>query len=109
MKADTAQPDLFFNEPLSPLHFERQAQARGYSLVAGIDEAGRGPLAGPVVAAAVILPETFDLPGLTDACRSVLRATLGGLTPVDVKAGLETMELLHHNDSMPTRLKLLPH
>ena len=67
MKADAVQPDLFFSEPLSPLHFERQAQARGYSFVAGIDEAGRGPLAGPVVAAAVILPETFDLPGLTDS------------------------------------------
>jgi ribonuclease HII len=36
-------------------------------LVAGVDEAGRGPLAGPVVAAAVILPETFSLPGLTDS------------------------------------------
>ncbi len=36
-------------------------------LIAGIDEAGRGCLAGPVVAAAVILPDTFDLPGLTDS------------------------------------------
>jgi ribonuclease HII len=35
--------------------------------IAGIDEAGRGCLAGPVVAAACILPETFDLPGLTDS------------------------------------------
>lgn len=36
-------------------------------LTAGLDEAGRGCLAGPVVAAAVILPEVFDLPGLTDS------------------------------------------
>ena len=36
-------------------------------LMAGIDEAGRGCLAGPVVAAAVILPEAYDLPGLTDS------------------------------------------
>jgi ribonuclease HII len=36
---------------------------------AGVDEAGRGPLAGPVVAAAVILPERFDLPGLADSKR----------------------------------------
>jgi ribonuclease HII len=58
----------FFDEPfLSTLHFEQQAQARGYRAIAGIDEAGRGPLAGPVVAAAVILPEKFDLPGLTDS------------------------------------------
>lgn len=37
------------------------------TLIAGVDEAGRGPLIGPVVAAAVILPETFDLPELTDS------------------------------------------
>jgi len=63
----TVQPDLFASEPLSSLHFEQQAWARGYHFVAGIDEAGRGPLAGPVVAAAVILPERFELPGLTDS------------------------------------------
>ena len=67
MCAMSSQPDLFANEPLSPLHFEAQARLRGFRVVAGIDEAGRGPLAGPVVAAAVILPETFDLPGLTDS------------------------------------------
>lgn len=36
-------------------------------MIAGVDEVGRGPLAGPVVTAAVILPDTFDLPGLTDS------------------------------------------
>jgi len=36
-------------------------------LIAGVDEAGRGPLAGSVVAAAVILPDSYDLPGLTDS------------------------------------------
>lgn len=39
------------------------------ALVAGVDEAGRGPLAGPVVAAAVVLPLRFSLPGLTDSKR----------------------------------------
>ena len=39
----------------------------GWSQVAGVDEAGRGCLAGPVVAAAVILPSGFELPGLTDS------------------------------------------
>lgn len=47
--------------------FERQARDKGYKYICGIDEVGRGPLAGPVVAAAVILPEEFYLPGLTDS------------------------------------------
>ena len=47
--------------------FERAAQARGYRCVAGIDEAGRGPLAGPVSAAAVLLPEGFHLDKLNDS------------------------------------------
>jgi ribonuclease HII len=41
------------------VRIEEQGYARGYSYIAGIDEAGRGPLAGPVVAAAVILPQGF--------------------------------------------------
>jgi ribonuclease HII len=49
------------------LHFEGLARRQGYLRIAGIDEAGRGPLAGPVVAAAVILPDRFDLPGLNDS------------------------------------------
>lgn len=59
--------ELFPQPAISPLHFECRAKAMGYRLVAGVDEAGRGPLAGPVVAAAVILPECFDLPGLNDS------------------------------------------
>lgn len=47
--------------------FERKYRDEGYRLIAGIDEAGRGPLAGPVVAAAVILPEDFYLLGLDDS------------------------------------------
>lgn len=53
--------------PLDTLEFERSMQTQGYRAIAGVDEAGRGPLAGPVVAAAVILPSQFDLPGLTDS------------------------------------------
>ena len=46
---------------------EKQLHAEGYNLVCGVDEAGRGPLAGPVCAAAVILPEDCELPGLNDS------------------------------------------
>ena len=49
------------------MQYEKNALAEGHSRVCGIDEAGRGPLAGPVVAAAVILPPDFELPGLTDS------------------------------------------
>lgn len=47
--------------------FEARARARGYRTVAGVDEAGRGPLAGPVVAAAVILPPGFCDPAVRDS------------------------------------------
>ena len=55
------------NEVFDPTYYEKQLRLQGVTLIAGIDEAGRGPLAGPVVAAAVILPEHFDLLGLTDS------------------------------------------
>ena len=47
--------------------FEKKAHDLGHQIVAGIDEAGRGPLAGPVVSAAVILPDGADLPGINDS------------------------------------------
>ena len=49
------------------ISLERELAGAGYTLVCGIDEAGCGPLAGPVCAAAVILPPEFDLPGLDDS------------------------------------------
>jgi ribonuclease HII len=47
--------------------FERRLRAEGFCRIAGADEAGRGALAGPLVAAAVILPEGFDLDGVADS------------------------------------------
>ena len=49
------------------LEFEEAAKARGYQHVCGVDEAGRGPLAGPVCAAAVILPENTIIEGVNDS------------------------------------------
>ena len=49
--------------------YERQAAAEGFTAVCGVDEAGAGPLMGPVYAAAVILPEDCDLPELNDSKR----------------------------------------
>lgn len=47
--------------------FEKQALSRGYKYICGVDEAGRGPLAGPVFAAAVILPIDCEIEGLNDS------------------------------------------
>lgn len=46
---------------------ENEARSKGYKLVCGVDEAGRGPLAGPVCAAAVILPDNCEIEGLNDS------------------------------------------
>ncbi len=46
---------------------ENEARAKGYKFVCGVDEAGRGPLAGPVCAAAVILPDDCEIEGLNDS------------------------------------------
>ena len=48
-------------------YFEKEAIQKSYQDIAGIDEAGRGPLAGPVVSAAVILPPSFNDPEITDS------------------------------------------
>ncbi len=60
--------DLFGDEQRpTMLEFEEMARRQGYCRVAGIDEAGRGALAGPVVAAAVILPKGLVIPGVDDS------------------------------------------
>ena len=59
--AKTKEPVLLSMEK------EMEIRAKGFTAVCGIDEAGRGPLAGPVVAAAVILPEDIQLPGVNDS------------------------------------------
>ncbi len=63
--------DLISDEEIDRLEnlssFEREAYNAGYNLIAGVDEAGRGPLAGPVVASAVILPKGIYIPSIDDS------------------------------------------
>jgi ribonuclease HII len=71
--------ELFGPAPVPTMwEFEDRARSSGYNTVAGVDEAGRGPLAGPVVAAAVILPRSLDIPGINDSKQltPVVRDTL---------------------------------
>jgi ribonuclease HII len=60
-------PDRGRNGLDDPLFHETTMRERGFVLIAGVDEVGRGPLAGPVVAAAVIMPEGVILPGVKDS------------------------------------------
>lgn len=61
------QGELFSTDQFDILRFEKAAAIKGFEQVAGIDEAGRGPLAGPVIAAAVILPAGLSIIGVDDS------------------------------------------
>ena len=61
-KTKKKQKELIDNQK-----YEKELNEKGITLIAGVDEVGRGPLIGPVVAAAVILPKDFKLEGLTDS------------------------------------------
>lgn len=54
-------------ENVNWLEYENQAYSKGYKIICGVDEAGRGPLAGPVYAAAVILPKGYVIDGVNDS------------------------------------------
>jgi ribonuclease HII len=71
---------------LDPLYYESMLRAAGYRLIAGVDEVGRGPLAGPVVAAAVILPEGIRLPGVRDSKEMTEKARESALSLIHESA-----------------------
>jgi ribonuclease HII len=105
-------PENAFRVPDRSTFYEEAARGAGFSVIAGVDEVGRGPLAGPVVAAAVILPEGVLLPEVKDSkqmtprsrekafkiiCREALSAKIGVVSwgYIDrfniLKASLEAM------------------
>jgi ribonuclease HII len=67
-------PDFFSPARKDRFFYETLARKAGYGSISGVDEAGRGPLAGPVVAAAVILPEGVFLDGVDDSKRMTEKA-----------------------------------
>lgn len=67
-------PSSVTNRPFDPFQYESAARENGYGLIAGVDEVGRGPLAGPVVAAAVIFPEGAVVPGIKDSKKMTEKA-----------------------------------
>ncbi|MBC1562776.1 ribonuclease HII [Listeria booriae] len=66
-RREQAKQQALLNQLELMKQYEKEARTQGFQMIAGIDEVGRGPLAGPVVAAAVILPEDFDVVGVNDS------------------------------------------
>ena len=84
------------------LRYEKKAYKNGAKIVAGIDEAGRGPLAGPVVAAAAILPENFrhktlnDSKQLTEQQREEIYAELTAREDFHWAVGVSDVDVIDH-------------
>ena len=81
-------PDLFFHEKI--------AREAGFGLIAGVDEAGRGPLAGPVAAAAVILPEGITLQGIKDSKEMTEKAREEAFSVINQKALAISVGVVSH-------------
>ena len=93
--------------------YEAEARAAGFSLICGVDEAGAGPLMGPVYAAAVILPENCDLPGLNDSKKLTekKRRALFPLIrerPLAWSVASGSAAEIDVSDSLPARMKAMP-
>ncbi len=81
-------PDPFFHEA--------KARKAGFDLIAGVDEVGRGPLAGPVAAAAVILPEGLTLPGIKDSKQMTEKAREKAFSVIHHKALAVSVGVVSH-------------
>jgi ribonuclease HII len=88
---------------MTSLRYEKKAYKNGAEIIAGIDEAGRGPLAGPVVAAAAILPRTFrrhktltDSKQLTEQQRVEIYAELTSTSEFYWAVGVSDVEVIDH-------------
>ena len=79
-------PKSVIDTEFNPFYYETMASKRGYGLIAGVDEAGRGPLAGPVVAAAVIIPKGISLPGVKDSKKMTEKAREKAFSLIHEKA-----------------------
>ncbi len=92
--------------------YEREAQKAGFQAVCGCDEAGAGPLAGPVYAAAVILPFGEEIPGLNDS-KKLTEKKRETLFPVVKEKALAwsvafvTAEEIDHTDILSARMKAM--
>ena len=92
--------DGFLTESDELLRLERECRAEGFCFVAGVDEVGRGPLAGPVVAAAVVLPCGIPLPRVNDSkqlsesAREELNAAILALPGIQVGIGEADVETI---------------
>lgn len=79
-------PEIDIPSEIDPLSHESTARKAGYGLIAGVDEAGRGPLAGPVVAAGVIIPLGIRFPGVKDSKKMTEKARERAFSLINDKA-----------------------
>jgi len=70
------------DKAVDSLYFESAAFEQGYNIIAGVDEVGRGPLAGPVVAAAAVLPAGITLPGIKDSKKMTEKARIKAFSEI---------------------------
>ncbi len=79
-----------------PFYHESLVRKNGFKLIAGVDEAGRGPLAGPVVAAAVIMAEGVFLPGIKDSKKMTQKARENAFAMINENALAVSIGVVSH-------------